>query len=112
MQGRHPSGIVLPETVQGVSNDDARYVTMAHLEEPINFLNSVHQQDTMLDAVSLMERLARPYLQVTDSGETLVGVVTRDQMMGFLAGGSDSEIVGYAQARQDASTDSDRRLAA
>ena len=82
------SGIVLPESVYGVSNDEARYQTMAVAAQPITFIDAVRRHDTVLAAFSRMELLERNLLPVTDLREKLVGVIARYLITELLLHGS------------------------
>jgi signal-transduction protein with cAMP-binding, CBS, and nucleotidyltransferase domain len=88
MQDGSLNGIVLPEWFYSVSNDEARDQTMAVVAHPITFVDAVRQQDTVLTAFSLMERLRRDHLPVTDLREKLVGVITREQIAQRLLNGA------------------------
>jgi hypothetical protein len=88
MQDGSLSGIVLPESVYGVSSVQAAYQTMAVAAEPITFIGAVRRHDTVLVAFSLTERLRRNFLPVMDVGEKLVGVITRAQIADLLQHGS------------------------
>jgi CBS domain-containing protein len=93
MQDGYLSGIVLPEWVYGVSNDEAQDETMAVVAHPITFVDAVRQQDTVRTAFSLMERLRRDHLPVTDLREKLVGVITREQIAQRLLNGAPMSIL-------------------
>ena len=88
MQDGYLSGIVLPEWVYDVSNDEARHQTMAVVAHPITFVDAVRQEDTVLTAFGLMERLRRDHLPVTDLREKFVGVITREQIAQRLLNGA------------------------
>jgi hypothetical protein len=78
MQDGYLGGIVLPEEIHDVSNDGSQ--TMAVVAHPITFVDAVQQQDTVLTAFSLMQRLRRDHLPVVDLHENVVGVITREQI--------------------------------
>jgi hypothetical protein len=113
MQDGYLSGIVLPEWAYGVSNDEARHQTMAVAAHPISFVDALRKQDSALTAFSLMERLRRDYLPVTDLREKLVGVITREQIARRLSCGATlgSSEDTHVQASRTA-TDRAGRLAA
>jgi signal-transduction protein with cAMP-binding, CBS, and nucleotidyltransferase domain len=87
MQDGYPSGIVLPDYICSVSNDEARRQTMAVMAHPITFSDAIRQRDTALDAFNLMERLRRDQLPVKDEREQLVGVITRKQIANVMPDG-------------------------
>jgi len=80
------TGVALPEWIWEASNDDARYRRMEEISRPIEYVHAVRQDDAALVAFSRMESLRLNHLSVTDARETLVGVVTREQIADFLHG--------------------------
>lgn len=113
MQDGYLSGIVLPEWIYGVSNDEARCLSMAHVAQPIQYLDAVRQHDSASVAFDLMELLGRHHLPVTDVRENLIGVITGEQIAGFLRDGAalgrskDTKTLG-----RDVATVVDERIAA
>lgn len=83
-QDGYLSGIALPEWLNQVPDEEARYVSMALIAHPISYSNSVRRHDTALEAFRRMDLLQWNYLPVTDVNKNLVGVITREQIAQFL----------------------------
>jgi len=86
------TGVALSEWIWGASNDEARYRRMEEISRPIEYVDAVRQDDTALAAFSRMKLLRRNHLSVTDARETLVGVITREQIADFLHGSAASQV--------------------
>jgi CBS-domain-containing membrane protein len=56
---------------------------MEEISRPIDYVHAVRRDANVLQAFSHMRSLGRDYLSVIDSRETLVGVITREQITHF-----------------------------
>lgn len=74
------TGIALPEWIWEPTHEEARHRKMEELSRPIEYVHAVRDDATALMAFGHMNLLQRDYLSVTDARDTLVGVITREQV--------------------------------
>jgi hypothetical protein len=82
IQDGYESGIVLPEHLQAVSDDEARYLPIGQVARPISFVDSIRGDDSLLTALVAMDRYWRDYVLVLDRRERIAGAVTRNEIAG------------------------------
>lgn len=75
---------MLSEHVYGVSEEKSRDLLIGQIAHPVNYVNALHEDDSLFDAFTRFERLGRDYLLVLDERENFAGIITREQMAGYL----------------------------
>jgi hypothetical protein len=84
-QDGYQSGIVVSEQLCTMSRDDGHYMSVAQVAQPISCAESIRDDDSVLAALTEMERHRRDYVTVLDRYERLVGVLTRKEVARLVA---------------------------
>jgi hypothetical protein len=86
MQDGYESGILLPEQLHAVSEDEAHHLTVAIVASPISYVDSIRGDDSLLTALMGLERSRRDHVVVLDWRERIAGVVTRNEIASITNG--------------------------
>ena len=86
MQDGYESGILLPEQLHAVSEDEAHHLTVAIVASPISYIDSIRGDDSLLTALMGLERSRRDHVVVLDWRERIAGVVTRNEIASITNG--------------------------
>ena len=77
MQDGYESGIVLPEDLHAVRDGEARRLSLDEVTRPISYVDAIRDDDSLLTALTAMDRYGRDYVIVLNRHEQLNGIVTR-----------------------------------
>jgi hypothetical protein len=86
MQDGYESGILLPEQLHAVPEDEAHHLAVAIVASPISYVDSIRGDDSLLTALMGMERSRRDHVVVLDWRERIAGVVTRNEIASITNG--------------------------
>lgn len=86
LQDGYESGILLPEQLHAVSEDEAHHLNVAIVASPISYVDSIRGDDSLLTALMGMERSRRDHVVVLDWRERIAGVVTRNEIASITNG--------------------------
>lgn len=77
IQDAYESGVASLEQIQRVSDREADCLPVGQVTRPISYVDSIRDNDSLLNAFNNMERSKWDHFLVLNSDEQIVGIVTR-----------------------------------